>query len=215
MKKSFVVSGIIFVFFFFVSAQFCFSADSQQSDPMLVVKSTIDRVIAILGDPKYVGKKSQQRDDVFSVVSPFFSFEEMSKRTLALRWKDVDSEKKKEFTNEFSHLLLNLYYTKISQGIENEDYDVGDIDVRFSKTIFKKDGKLAEIYTVIFDKKKKQETPVSYRMFFSNSDWFVYDVVIGGVCLVQNYKNQFLSASLKEIIEGIKAKNLENDKKFL
>lgn len=206
MKK--LVAIIVFLSIFLFTAHLSFGA----SEPMDVIKSTIDRVIDILGDSQYVGNKYQQREDIFSAISPAFSFEWVSRGALASKWKKISDKEKEEFICEFSRLLLNLYYTKISSKIVKFD-DIGNIKIDYIKTIFKKGGKLAEVYTFIIDKKNKLEIPVSYRVAILDGDWLICDVVIEGVSLVQNYKQQFLPIkTLNEIIERIKEKNIENDK---
>lgn len=210
MKK--LVAIIVFLSIFLFTAHLSFGADEPMSEPMIFVKSTIDRVIDILGDPQYVGNKYRQREDIFSAISPAFSFDLMSSRTLALKWKKISDREKKEFINEFSRLILNSYYLRISQAISEEGSDIKDIKILYVKTIFQKNRELGEIYTIIINKKKRTETPVSYRVIFLKENWFVYDVVVAGVCLVQNYRQQFFSSSIEKIIEGLREKNTENDK---
>jgi phospholipid transport system substrate-binding protein len=39
--------------------------------------------------------------------------------------------------------------------------------------------------------RKTQEVPIYYRVIKENGSWLVYDVVIEGVSLVNNYRTQF------------------------
>ena len=39
--------------------------------------------------------------------------------------------------------------------------------------------------------KQTQEVPIYYRVINENGSWLVYDVVIEGVSLVNNYRSQF------------------------
>ena len=49
--------------------------------------------------------------------------------------------------------------------------------------------KTAEVQTTIMT--KKADIPINYRVILKGSEWKVYDVVIEGVSLVSNYRNQF------------------------
>jgi phospholipid transport system substrate-binding protein len=55
---------------------------------------------------------------------------------------------------------------------------------------------------------------VNYRMFLSNGEWKVYDILIGGVSLVTNYRSTFndeiqTKGSLSAVIDGLVKRNAE------
>ena len=49
---------------------------------------------------------------------------------------------------------------------------------------------------------KGKEVPVSYRMI-KKDGWVVYDMVIEGISMVQNYRSQFQDLLLKGDVEGL------------
>ena len=51
--------------------------------------------------------------------------------------------------------------------------------------------------------KAKVDHPVEHRLQKSGSDWMVYDVVIEGVSLVKNYRDQFDAIIGKSGYEGL------------
>ena len=62
--------------------------------------------------------------------------------------------------------------------------------------------------------RKETEIPVMYRVKKKAGDWFVYDISVEGVSLVNNYRSQFnsiiLKSSYKDLIKKLRAKVKEN-----
>ena len=74
------------------------------------------------------------------------------------------------------------------------------------------DGDYAVVNTKIITK-RNVETPIEYRLLNKNDKWEVYDVVIEGVSLVNNYRNQFNKIirrdSYEELVKRMKNKQEE------
>ena len=58
--------------------------------------------------------------------------------------------------------------------------------------------------------KKSQEVPITYRLQNNDSNWEVYDIIIEGVSLVNNYRTQFSkiirTSSYDELVKKMQAK---------
>ncbi|MGQ0811792.1 MAG: MlaC/ttg2D family ABC transporter substrate-binding protein, partial [Nitrospiraceae bacterium] len=56
----------------------------------------------------------------------------------------------------------------------------------------------------------KAEIPLDYRLLNKSGDWRVYDVVVDGVSLVNNYRGQFSkiirSSSYADLVEQLRKK---------
>ena len=109
-----------------------------------------------------------------------------------------------DFAASFQTLLANTYLGRI------ENY-TGE-KVQYLKEIV--DGEYAEVYTKIDNGKTALD--IIYKMEMASGDWRVYDVVVEGTGLVQNYREQFkriirkdsfaeLTKQLREKAEHIKA----------
>ena len=74
------------------------------------------------------------------------------------------------------------------------------------------DGDGATVKTRIVTK-RGSEVPVDYRMQLKNGRWLVYDVIIEGVSLVPNYRNQFnkvvQTESYQSLVQKLRAKETE------
>jgi phospholipid transport system substrate-binding protein len=165
------------------------------------VKQTVDKVIDILKNKelKKPEKESERRAAIRKVVGERFDFEEMAKRSLALNWRNRTPDEKKEFVSLFSDLLERAYIRKI------EKYT----DEKFLYTGERIDGEYAVVNTEIVTK-RNVETPIEYRLLKGNGDWKVYDVVVEGVSLINNYRSQFNKIirenSYQELVRRLKNK---------
>ena len=78
--------------------------------------------------------------------------------------------------------------------------------IRYDKETI--DGPYAEVKTRVVTR-KGQEHPVDYRMLGDGGKWRIYDVVIEGISLVNNYRSQFNSilqkSSFAEMMERLGA----------
>jgi|SRR5208337_2708 len=179
-------------------------AVAYAGEPTALVKQTTDKVIDILKNKemKKPGKTHERRAAIRKTISERFDFEEMAKRSLARYWNQRTPDEKKEFVALYTDLLERTYIRKIEtytdeQFIYGEETDEGDY---------------ATVKTKIVTS-KGTDVPIEYRMQKKNGSWSVYDVVIEGVSLVNNYRNQFNqimhSGSYETLVKKLKNKQVE------
>jgi phospholipid transport system substrate-binding protein len=185
----------------FFNSEFAFAVLSPKEQ----IQTTIDNIINILKEPKYKGKdKTQKRRDALrEEISKVFDFEEMSKRSLGIYWRERTPQEKKEFVELFKDLLERSYIEKI------EAYTDEKI-IYYDEKI--EDNKYAEVKTKIVTTDKK-EIPMDYKLYFNGKGWKVYDIALEGVSLVSNYRSQFSkiirSHSYQELVKRMKSKQQE------
>jgi len=169
--------------------------------PTEAVKGVVDEVIRILQDPslKAPALKKQRRDRVKQTVDRRFNYEEMAKRSLGASWRSLAAGQRQEFVRLFGELLEASYSDKVMH-YEGEK-------VQYLREI-PQGGDYAEVQTVIL--RKNDRIPMNYRLFRTDTGWMVYDVVIEGVSLVNNYRSQFSSvireSSYNELVRRLRAK---------
>jgi len=154
------------------------------SDPLEQVRSTVQGIIGVMQDKdlQQPDKKDARQAAIMNYVNQRFDFEEMSKLTLASKWRERTIEEKKNFQELFSDLLKNSYIGRI------EAYS-GE-EIKYDKEIFDSDQRTrALVYTKVI--KNNQEIPINYKLLNKQGEWYVYDVVIEGVSLVRNYRTEF------------------------
>lgn len=166
--------------------------------PTDAIKGTVDQVIKLLSNPvlKDPGQKNRILQQVRQVVDRRFDYEEMAKRSLP-NWNQLSSSQRREFVTLFSELLATSYADKLSKYSGEKVNYVGD----------RVDGDLSEVKTLLL--RSNDRIPINYRLI-NKSQWVVYDVVIEGVSLVNNYRSQFArvisESSYAELVRRLQAK---------
>lgn len=162
----------------------------------------IDRVIKTVEDPELKSKATERRAAVRKLASETFDFPEMAKRALARHWQPRTPAEREEFVKLFADLLERAYVSRIENyGGEKIAYNGDTID-----------GDAALVKTKIITK-QGTDIPVDYRMLKRSDRWLVYDVVIEGVSLINNYRNQFnkiiQTSSYQSLVDRMKSKQGE------
>lgn len=193
-------------FCFLLSSLLLMPITVQAGEPVTLIKQTINEVIDILKDEelKKPDKGADRRAELRRVIGERFDFEEMAKRSLALHWKKRTPEERQEFIPLFSDLLERSYVNKIESYTDEQilyTNETIDDDYAFVKT------------TIIT--KRNVEIPIEYRLLKNNNRWGVYDVIIEGVSLINNYRNQFNKIirkdSYQELVQRMKDKKKEEE----
>jgi len=168
-----------------------FGAMANATGPQEEMKTTVDQIFSILNDPQYIDQMDIKKAKIYGVVQKRFDFEEMAQRTLGAQWHRLDHQEKASFIDLFTRLLQKTYLKKVEK-FTDEKVSFGD---------FRLKGNRAVVESSVLH--KGVTTPIVYRMKNKREKWLVYDVVIEGVSLVSNYRNQFSSVLRKEKMQGL------------
>lgn len=191
--------GRIAGFAMLLTVALCMPAVARGSEPTEQIRGAINRGLAIVQRPDLQGdaEKPERRALLRKELFPYFNFAEMSRRSLGVHWKDRTTQERQEFVKLFTDLLENSYAGKI-EGYKGEK-------VLFGKETL--DLPYAEVKTVVVNP-QRQEFSVDYRLLADGSRWRVYDIVIEGVSLVNNYRSQFAGilqkSSFQEMTKQLK-----------
>ncbi len=152
------------------------------ASPLETIQTQVNRALEVLRDPalKAESAKESKEKKIWAIVDGVFDYTELSKRTLGQHWKQFTPDQQEEFTRLFGKLLGSIYMDRIIA--------YKDEKVAFGKVTNLSD-KTAEVQSEVF--RLSKSIPIHYRMILENGQWKVYDVVIEGVSLVQNYRTQF------------------------
>lgn len=163
---------------------FClvFPVTASAGLPLDTVKGYSDKVLEILRDPalKPESAKQLRKDKLRAISEKMFDFTELSKRTLAQNWKNLNPAQQKEFVNLFKTLLGDTYADKILAYTDEK--------IVFNKEVSLTE-KTVEVQSTVI--RKTAEVPINYRVILKDGVWRVYDVVVEGVSLTNNYRTQF------------------------
>jgi phospholipid transport system substrate-binding protein len=168
---------------------------AQAGEPQEKVRETVDAVLAVLQDKSMQGEENtgKRRAKMRQAVFQRFGFDEMAQRALGQYWPKRTPAEKKEFVTLFSDLLERSYITKI------ESY-TGEQQVLYTKESIDKD--YASVRTEIVVQ-RDANVEVVYQLLRRDGNWQVYDVVIEGVSLVNNYRTQFNNIISRESYEAL------------
>ena len=146
------------------------------------VKGDVDKVLDVLHDPslKAESAKKVKKDKIRAIAEKMFDFTELSKRTLAANWGKLSPEQQKEFVDLYTSLLGDTYANKIMTYTDEK--------IVFSKEVALT-GKTIEVQSTVL--RQKGDIPIYYRVIMKDGSWRVYDVIIEGVSLINNYRSQF------------------------
>jgi phospholipid transport system substrate-binding protein len=189
MSPACLIRSIVPVFLVVIMAEPVLAAD-----PMDEVKRTTDKILSIVTNPALkVPSKTEEREKLIrQAVDERFDWEEMARRSLAVHWAKRTAEERKEFVRYFADLVERTYMRKV------EDYS-GEKVLYEGET---KEGDYASVRVKIVTK-RGEDIPVEYRLKKEKEDWFVYDVSIEGVSLVNNYRTQFNSILSQSSYENL------------
>ena len=140
---------------------------------------------------------AKRREKMRQAVFQRFGFAEMAQRALGPDWQKRTPVEKKAFVDLFGELLERSYMNKI------ESY-TGEQTVQYTKETIDQDGH-ASVYTAVVNK-RDLNVEVVYRLLQRDGDWQVYEVMIEGVSLVNNYRTQFHNIISQESYEALMKK---------
>lgn len=180
------------------------AVQAQVSEPEALVRETTDRVLQALEQNKERLKNDPQAVQalVSEIVLPHFDFELMSRLVLARSWREASADQRQRFVNEFRQLLIRTYGTSLSQYSNQK--------VEYLPSQPDPDPKRATVRTQI-RQSDGPPVPVVYQLRQTKDGWKVFDVVIEGISLVQNYRTSFAAeirqGGLDALIQRIQERN--------
>jgi len=146
-----------------------------------VIAETVEQVLAVLRD-----KSTPTEDRIRSleqIVYGRFDLYVMSRLVLARNWKRFSETQKAEYVEEFKRYLTNSYGSRIERYDQQEVNIIGEREEPRGDVVIQTKIVGGEFEGALVD----------YRLRKENGDWRVIDVVIEGISMVSNYRDQFKS----------------------
>ena len=167
-------------------------------EPLDKIRQTVEDVLTVLADETLQAPERQalRRDKLRQAVYQRFGFEEMARRSLGRHWRDLNTDQQQEFVALFSDLLERSYIGKI------EGTGTGS-QVAYTRETIDDEG-FASVLTVITNL-LGSAFEVEYRLLQRDgaASWEVYDIVIEGVSLINNYRTQFNNIIHRTSYDGL------------
>ncbi len=176
-----------------------------QTEPpdALVKRVSTDVLDAVKSDA------SIQAGDVNRIVAlvdakilPNFDFERMTASAAGPHWKDATAEQKKGLEEQFKILLVRVYSGALAQA---RDRTVTPRPLRDSPTA-------PEVVVRTQVTGKGEPVELDFRLEQAAGTWKIYDMNVGGVWLVDNYRSTFSQEIGANGIDSLIAKLADKNK---
>jgi phospholipid transport system substrate-binding protein len=175
-----------------------------QDAPDVLVKRVSQEVLEIAkSDPKVqAGDQARIREVIETKLLPYFDFERLTALAMGRNWRQATPEQQKALIEQFRTLLVRTYSGALSQ-YRNQTMDYKPLRAEPNATDV----------TVRSEVIRQGQAPVQidYQMGKTPSGWKVYDVIVGGVSLVTNYRDEFneqiKNGGIDNLIKTLQSKN--------
>jgi phospholipid transport system substrate-binding protein len=175
-----------------------------QEAPDVLVKRVTEEVLEIVRKDRDIQNGSTQKavELVDQKVLPHFDFRHMTALAVGKDWKKASPGQQQQLTAEFKTLLVRTYSNALTsyknQKIVYKPFKMnpGDSEVLVRTEVVQAGSKPVQI---------------DYNLEKADAGWKVYDVVVAGISLVTNYRDQFAqevrSGGIDGLIAAIATKN--------
>jgi phospholipid transport system substrate-binding protein len=165
--------------------------------PDVLIKNVTNEVIEIVRKDKDIqsGNHKKAVELIEAKVLPNFNFPRMTALAVARDWRSATPAQQKALTDEFHTLLVRTYSSALteykSQTVEYKPFkmNAGDTDVKVRTQINQGGG--------------AKPISLDYYLQKDTAGWKVYDIEVGGISLVTNYREFFAGEIRKGGIDGL------------
>lgn len=171
-------------------------ARAQDTAPDVLVKNVTLEVVDLIAKDKDIraGSRAKLIQVIEARVLPHFNFTAMTALALGQNWAKATPEQKKRLTDEFKTLLVRTYASALA-AYSNQKFDFRPLRAKPTDTDV-----LVQVRVL---QQGAQPVPIDYSMEKTAAGWKVYDVMVGGISLVANYRSEFNNVVRATGIEGL------------
>lgn len=181
---------------------------AQNLAPDVLVRNVTNEVLEIVRSDKdlQAGDARRARELVEIKVLPHFNFTRMTALAVGRDWRQASPAQQKALVEEFRSLLVRTYSNALtaykSQTVDFKPLRMqpGDTDVTVRTQV---------------NQPGARPIGIDYSLERNSDAWKVYDVTVGGVSLVTNYRDSFgaevRAGGIDGLIKTLRAKNQAPD----
>ena len=189
------MANAVRIVLFALAAAFAPHALAQEAPDALVKRVTQEVVTIIKSDPKVqAGDQARIREVIESKLLPNFDFQRMTALAMGRNWRTATPEQQKALVEQFRTLLVRTYSGALNQYRDQTiDFKPLRADAAATDVVVKTEVVRAGQAPVQID----------YGMEKKDGTWKAYDVIVGGVSLVTNYRDEFSQQVQAGGIDGL------------
>jgi phospholipid transport system substrate-binding protein len=177
--------------------------DGALTPSQKVIQETSDQLQRNLQRPEVKSDFNKATGIVDTIIEPHIDFDRVSIMVLGKYWKTATPAQRERFKAEFRRLLVRTYTTAFT---EYSDWKISYLPST------QESGEDKTLVRTQILQSGAQPVMVNYRMVNTKGKWKVYDVLIEGVSLLQNYRTSFTNqigdgGSLDQLIADLAKRN--------
>jgi phospholipid transport system substrate-binding protein len=179
-------------------------ARAEMMAPDVLVKNVTLEVIGIIKTDKGIqgGNRKKIIDLIEAKVLPHFDFTTMTATAVGFGWRKATPVQRQRLTEEFKTLLVRTYASALT-AYSDQRFDFLPLHARPTDTDVTVQVRIIQPGT--------QPVSIDYGMEKTAEGWKAYDVAVGGISLVANYRTEFGSIvrahGIDGLIQSLHAKN--------
>lgn len=170
---------------------------SAQAAPDELVRKVTEQILQLIKTNRDAYARDHQK--LFAMVDrevlPYFDFRVMSRSVLGRYWREASEPQRNQFTEQFRDLLVRTYATALLK--------YNDEEIRYLPFRASPDDKTVLVRTEVVQSGGGQNIPLNYSFYRSKDGWKVYDVSVGGVSLVTNYRSTYSEKIRREGLDKL------------
>jgi phospholipid transport system substrate-binding protein len=168
---------------------------AQEAPDAMAKRVTQDVIATIKADPKVqAGDPARVREVIETKLLPNFDFDRMTALAMGRNWNRATPEQKKQLVDQFRTLLVRTYSGALTQ------YRDQTIEV---KPLRAEAGATDVVVRTEVIRQGQAPVQIDYGMGKTDAGWKVFDVIVGGVSLVTNYRDEFNEQVRAGGVEGL------------
>ena len=171
--------------------------------PQARIREILESASAVIHDPQLQGPQNEgeRKQRVRQIIFAAFDFGEMARAALRPYWEKLTPEQQAEFVSLFGDAFERSYNAMVLRFLPERDVEYGAETITQDRAV---------VRTTLVVRRTNARLPVDYHLLEKDQRWSVYDVVVDGISLGQNYRAQFdriiRSSSYDELVRRMKSK---------
>ena len=172
---------------------------AQTGTPTAAVQSVVDSILVLLRKPDF--DMAADRPAISAAIKRAFDDTAMAQSVLSTNWRTATPAQQTEFKALLLKTIEGTYLGRI-KAYTNQSVEYRGEEIR---------GNRATVNTVIIA--ATGEIPVNYRLRQRSDGWFVYDVEVENVSMVNSYRDTYRDIvgrdGMDSLLEQMRAKLAE------
>ena len=163
--------------------------------PDVLVKTVTTEVVDILLKDKSVREDTRKVIALIETkVLPHFNFQAMTASAVGRNWEKANADQKGRLVEEFKTLLVRTYASALSS-YSNQKFDFRPLRAKATDTDVTVNVRVMQ--------PGAQPVTIDYDMEKRPNGWKVWDVRVGGISLVANYRTEFDNLVREGGVDGL------------